>query len=129
MTHKSEFALRPLGSHKRVLLVVTRQDSCEQRSELLRSRGYEVDCTTSTRSAVAMNRAKSYDIIVLPIDMDCDSLPKITRTLQRHNPNATIACLADCKKPLPALPGHCLLWKGEPLEYFVARVDALAVTV
>jgi CheY-like chemotaxis protein len=128
MAHKSTFALRPLGSRKRVLLVVSRRDNCERRSELLRSHGYEVDCTSSTASAIEMNRTNSYDIIVLSVELDCDTLQRISRTLQRQSPNVTVACLADCKKPLPALPGHCLLWKGEPMEYFLARMEALAVT-
>jgi PleD family two-component response regulator len=128
MAHKSTFALRPLGARKRVLLVATNRDDCEQRSEFLRRRGYEVDCASSTADATAMSRVHSYDIIVLPIDLDCESLDKLGRKLQRQNPNATITCLADCKKPLPSLPGHCLLWKGEPLEYFLARMEALATT-
>jgi CheY-like chemotaxis protein len=128
MDNKSTFALRPLGSRKRVLLVVTKRDDCEQRSELLRRSGYEVDCADSTTSAVLMNRIHSYDIIVLPIELDCDSLQKISRRLQRQNPNATIACLADCRKPIPSLPPYRLLWQGEPPEYFVARIEALATT-
>ena len=46
----------------------------------------------------------------------------------KRNPNAMIACLADCKKAIPPLPCDRLLWKGEPLEYFLARVEALAAT-
>jgi hypothetical protein len=62
------------------------------------------------------------------VDIENCHLDKLCRKLQRLNPNSTIACLADCKKPLPAMPPDRLLWKGEPLEYFTARIDALAAT-
>jgi CheY-like chemotaxis protein len=126
MTHKSSFAMRPLGSQKRVLLVVNNREECARRSEFLRRRGYEVDCATHCDSAVTMSRARSYDVIVLPLELEPDTLDKLSRKLAKLNPNAAITCLADCTKPLPAFPGHRLLWLGEPLEYFIARVDALS---
>ena len=128
MAHKSTFVMRPLGSRKRVLLFVENQEDGSRRSDFLRRRGYEVDYATCTEVALDMSRSRSYDIIVIPVELDCDALERLTRKLQRLNPNSTIACLADCKKPLPSLPSYKLLWKGEPLEYFLARVDALSAT-
>lgn len=128
MAHKSSFAMRPLGSRKRVLLVGASPSDAEQRSEFLRHRGYDVDSAACGESAIAMSRSHSYDLIVLPVESTNGCLEKICRKLQRLNPNTTIACLADCKKPIPALPPDRLLWQGEPLEYFLARIDALAAT-
>ena len=128
MEHKSTFAMRPIGMRKRVLLVGAAPGDVEQRSEFLRLRGYDVDSAACGESAVAMSRSHSYDLIVLPLELTNGCLEKISRKLQRLNPNATIACLADCKKPIPALPPDRLLWQGEPLEYFLARIDALAAT-
>lgn len=128
MAHKSTLAMRPLGSRKRVLLVGASPSDAEQRSAFLRLRGYDVDSAICGDSAVEMSRSHSYDLIVLPADLTNGCLEKVCRKLQRLNPNATIACLADCKKPIPALPPDRLLWQGEPLEYFLARIDALAAT-
>jgi CheY-like chemotaxis protein len=128
MAHKSTFAMRPLGTRKRVLLVGATPSDAEQRSEFLRRRGYDVDSTLCSDAAVMLSRSHSYDLIVLPVEIANGSLDKLCRKLQRLNPNSTIACLADCKKPLPALPPDRLLWRGEPLEYFLARIDAMAAT-
>jgi CheY-like chemotaxis protein len=128
MTHKSSFVMRPLGTRKRVLLVGATASDAEQRSDYLRRRGYEVDFTSNCEVAVTLSRTRSYDLIVLPVELSSGTLERTYRTLQRLNPNSTITCLADCKKPLPALPPDRLLWKGEPLEYFLARVDALSTT-
>jgi PleD family two-component response regulator len=128
MAHKSTFAMRPLGTRKRVLLVSDTLGDAEQRSAFLRSRGYEVDSTVCSESAISLSRSHSYDLIVVPVDIANCHVDTLCRKLQRLNPNSTIACLADCKKPLPAMPPDRLLWKGEPLEYFTARLDALAAT-
>jgi len=128
MAHKSSFVMRPLGTRKRVLLVGATPRDAEQRSDFLRHRGYDVDSVTCGEAAVEISRSHSYDLIVLPVELANGCLEKFCRKLQRLNPNSTIACLADCKKPLPALPPDRLLWKGEPLEYFLARIDALAAT-
>jgi len=128
MAHKSTFVMRPIGTQKRVLLLVANREDASRRSEVLRRRGYEVDFATCTEAALNMSRSHSYDIIVVPVDLDCDGLERLTRKLQRLNPNSTVVCLADCKKPIPSLPSYKLLWKGEPLEYFLARVDALSAT-
>jgi len=120
--------MRPLGTRKRVLLVGATPSDAEQRSEFLRRRGYDVDSASCGETAVTLSRSHSYDLIVVPVDLANGRLDKLCRTLQRLNPNSTIACLADCKKPLPAHPPDRLLWKGEPLEYFLARIDALAAT-
>jgi hypothetical protein len=127
MAAKSTFAMRPLESRKRVLLVCAANGDAVARLEFLRRRGYEVDTASCGEAAVTMARTHSYDLIVLPADLP-DGLSRLFRRLQRLNPNSTVACLADCKKPIPALPSGRWLWKGEPLEYFLARVDALAYT-
>ena len=128
MESKSTFALRPLGTRKRVLLIGATPSDVEQRSEFLRNRGYDVDSTACGESAITLSRSHSYDLIVVPVEIANGRLNTLCRKLQRLNPNSTIACLADCKKPLPAMPPDRLLWKGEPLEYFTARIDALAAT-
>jgi hypothetical protein len=73
-----------------------------------------------------MGRTKNYDLIVLTLDEDPSILENLAGELQMSNPDAMITCLADCKKPIPPLPCDYLLWMGEPLEYFAARVEALA---
>jgi len=128
MAHKSTFVMRPLGTRKRVLLVGTTPSDAQARSEFLRSRGYEVDSTSCGELALTLSRSHSYDLIVVPVEIAKGHLDSLCRKLQRLNPNSTIACLADCRKPLPAMPAERLLWKGEPLEYFTARIDALAAT-
>ncbi len=128
MAHKSTFAMRPLGMRKRVLLVGVNLSDAEQRSEFLRSGGYEVDSASCGAAAIDMTRTHSYDLIVVPVDLGNGALEKLCRKLQRMSPNSTIACLADCKKPLPSIAPDRLLWKGEPLEYFLARVDSLSAT-
>jgi CheY-like chemotaxis protein len=125
---KSSFLIRPLGSRKRVLLVCATASDAEKRSDVLRDSGYEVDSASCCEAAVTLSRSRSYDLIVLPLELTNGTLERMCRRLKRLNPNSTIACLADCKKPLPALPPDRLLWKGEPLEYFLARVDALSTS-
>jgi CheY-like chemotaxis protein len=128
MTHKSSSSMRPLGTRKRVLLVGATASDAERRCDCLRRRGYEVDSASCCEAAVTLSRSHSYDVIVLPLELTNGSLEKTCRRLQRLNPNSTITCLADSRKPLPALPPDRLLWKGEPLEYFLARVDALSTS-
>ncbi len=128
MAHKSQLVMRPHGSHKRVLLVATAPSDTEKRLDILRARGFEADAANCSDVALALSRSHSYDLIVLGIDLEAGSLASFCRKLQRINPNSTVACLADCKKPIPALPPDRLLWRGEPLEYFLARVEALAAT-
>lgn len=128
MNHKPRLAAHPLGSRKRVLLVVANRDDAARRSDLLRSRGYEVDSVSGADDAVTFSRMHSYDLIVLPVDVDSVGVEKLSRRLHRLSPNSTIACLADCRKPIPSMPACSMLWKGEPLEYFLARIDALATT-
>jgi PleD family two-component response regulator len=126
VAHKSNLAAHPLGSRKRVLLVVTNRDEAARRSDVLRNRGYEVDSASGANDALTLSRMNSYDLIVLPVDVDSIGVEKLSRRLRRLSPNSLIACLADCKKPIPFMPAGNLLWKGEPLEYFLARIDALA---
>src|SRR3954468_9454343 len=113
MAHKPTFAMRPLGSRKRVLLVVANRDDAARRSDVLRRRGYEVDSADGANDAVILSRQNSYDLIVLPVNLDSICVEKLSRRLQRLSPNSTIACLADSKKPLPAMPAGRLLWTGE----------------
>jgi CheY-like chemotaxis protein len=128
MIEKASCALRPIGMRRRVLLVGATSSDAERRSEFLRHRGYDVDFASCSEAAIVMTRSHSYDVIVLPVDLAEGCLEKLARRLQRLSPNSTIACLADSRKPIPALSKGPLLWTGEPLEYFLARVDALAAT-
>ena len=125
MARKATFVMRPLRTQKRVLLVVGNRDDAARRSDFLRHSGYDVDSCAGADAAVSMARIHSYDLIVLPVDGK-PGVEKLCRRLQRLNPNSTVACLADCKKPIPSLPASRLLWQGEPLEYFLARLDALS---
>jgi CheY-like chemotaxis protein len=111
-----------------VLLVADGISDAAKRSASLRERGYEVDAVDSAKSAIVMTRSHSYDLIVIPGDCNSIGVNELGRQLRKLSPNSMIACLADCKKPLPCLEGASLLWKGEPIEYFVARVDALSAT-
>jgi CheY-like chemotaxis protein len=112
--------------HKRVLIVSSTCVDTERRSEYLRLRGYEVDCACNGDIALKLSRTRDYDLIVLALDSEDRSLRQVAEQLQRFNPRSTVTCLADCKKPIPILPCHGMLWKGEPLEYFAARVEALS---
>lgn len=98
----------------------------DERSEFLRHRGYHVDCAADLNISLDLSRSHGYDLIVLALDPEDCSIAKVAEKLKRINPTSTITCLADCKKPIPPLPCHSMLWKGEPLEYFAARVEALS---
>jgi len=111
---------------KRLLIVAPTCVDADQRSEYLRLRGYQVDCAPNAAVALSLSYQHSYDIVVLAIDSDHLGIAQLADQLQKLNPNSTVTCLADCKKPIPPLPCDRMLWKGEPLEYFVARVEALA---
>jgi len=111
---------------KRLLIVGSTCFDTDQRSEYLRLRGYDVDCTPDLNAALDLSRSHTYDLIVLALDPEDHSISKVAEQLKRINPNSTITCLADCKKPIPPLPCHSMLWMGEPLEYFAARVEALS---
>jgi len=126
MVHKPNFAGHPIGTRRRVLLVSTNRDDAARRTDYLRTRGYEVDSASGAYDALVLSRMHSYDLIVVPVDVDSIGVEKLSKRLQRLSPNSTIACLADCKKPIPFIPTDSLLWKGAPLEYFLARIDALA---
>lgn len=117
-----------LHARKRVLILTDGISDAELRSSSLRSRGYEVDSVDCADAAIALTRSRSYDLIVIPLQCEKVCAEKLGRQLQRMNPNSMIACLADCKKPLPQLKSANLLWKGEPIEYFIARIDTLATT-
>lgn len=127
MTGKSCFTVNSLSGRKRLLIVANTHVDAAQRSDYLRRNGYEVDCAAGGDVALAMTSTHSYDVVVLALDCD-SSLPELAARIQKLNPNAMVACLADCKKAIPPLPCDRMLWKGEPLEYFKARVDALAAT-
>jgi len=126
MNQKSCFAINSYSARKRLLIVANTRVDADQRSEFLRRNGYEVDCATGSDVALNMTRTHSYDVVVLALD--CNEVAEIAARIQKLNPNAMIACLADCKKTIPPLPCDRLLWKGEPLEYFLARLEALAAT-
>jgi PleD family two-component response regulator len=127
MARKATFVMRPLRTQKRVLLVIGNSDDAARRTDFLRHSGYDVDSCIGEEAALTMSRTHSYDLIVLPVDGNVQ-VERLCRRLQRINPNSTVACLADCKKPIPSLPAGRLLWQGEPLEYFLARLDALSST-
>ena len=126
MNQKTCLAINSFSARKRLLIVANTRVDADQRSEYLRRNGYEVDCASGSDVAISMTRTHSYDVVVLTID--CDQIAELAARIQKLNPNAMVACLADCKKAIPPLPCDRLLWKGEPLEYFLARVEALAAT-
>lgn len=126
MNSKPCFATNALSSRKRLLIVANTCADADQRSEYLRRNGYEVDCATEKDVALALSRTHSYDVVVLALE--CAGIAELADHIQKLNPNAMVACLADCKKAIPPLPCDRMLWKGEPLEYFLARVEALAAT-
>ena len=127
MNYKSVFAMPSLSTRKRVLIVTKAGAAAQQRSEFLRRNGYEVDTASSLASAVEMTRTHSYDLVVLALN-DYADIKKVASQIQRLNPNTLITCLTDVRKAIPPLPSHRMLWTGEPLEYFLARVEALAAT-
>ena len=126
MTRKTCFVMNSYSDHKRLLIVTNTRADANKRSDYLRRNGYEVDCATGTDVAISMTRTHSYDVALLVLDCDCSEIARLAAQIQKLNPNCLVACLADCSKAIPPLPAHRMLWKGEPLEYFKARVDALA---
>ena len=116
-----------LSSRKRLLIVAKTGSAVQQRSEFLRRHGYEVDCATGLNSALNLTRTHSYDMVVLTFNGDCANIKKVASQIQKLNPNTLVTCLANTNK-IPPLPSHRMLWTGEPLEYFLARVEALAAT-
>ena len=128
MNHKSSFAVTSISARKRMLIVANTRVDADLRSDYLRRNGYEVDCASGSDVALTLSRTRSYDVVLLAVDNDCGEIAALAHQLQKNNPNALVACLADCKKPVPHLPCDRMLWKGEPLEYFLARVETLAAT-
>jgi CheY-like chemotaxis protein len=128
MAQKSCFAINSISVRKRMLIVGSTRFDANQQTDFLRRRGYEVDCASRGDVAISMTRTHSYDVVVLALDCDSPRIAELAARIQKLNPNALVTCLADCKKALPPLPAHRMLWKGEPLEYFLARVEALAAT-
>ncbi|HVZ16010.1 MAG TPA: hypothetical protein VG897_02750 [Terriglobales bacterium] len=127
MNRKPHFVMNSLSARKRLLMVANTRADADQRSEFLRRNGYEVDCASCGEIALALSQTRSYDVVVLAAD-DGHDVTFLAKAIQKSNPNAMVACLADCAKPVPPLPCHRMLWKGEPLEYFLARVETLAAT-
>jgi hypothetical protein len=117
--------LTSFSGNKRVLIVSETCVDSDERSAYLRSRGFRVDCAGCAETAVRMSRTISYDLVVLTMDV---ATTRLAAELERLNPSAMVTCLADCKKPIPPLRCDRLLWTGEPLEYFAARVETLAAT-
>ncbi len=126
MNQKSSFAVTSISARKRMLIVANTPVDADQRSEYLRRNGYEVDCANNGAVALALSRTRSYDVVLLAVEGECGEITMLAHQLQKNNPNTLVACLADCKKPVPHLPCDRMLWKGEPLEYFLARVETLA---
>jgi CheY-like chemotaxis protein len=128
MAQKSCFAITSISARKRLLIVANTRVDASQRSEFLRRNGYEVDCAASGEDALNLSRTRTYDVVLLALNCESPKIAALAARIQKLNPNALVACLADCKKALPPVPAHRMLWKGEPLEYFLARVEALAAT-
>ena len=126
MNGKPTLAMTSLSGRKRLLFVADRLGDAGLRSEFLRRNGYEVDFANGTAMALAMARTHSYDIVLMGVDTP--ALKALASKLQRLNPNATVAYIADCGQAIPPMPCYRMLWKGEPLEYFLARVETLAAT-
>ena len=126
MNRKPSFAMTSFSGCKRLLFVAEHLGDAGLRSEFLRRHGYEVDFANGAAMALAMARTHSYDLVLMAVDTP--ALKALASKLQRLNPNATVACLADCSQAIPQMPGYRMLWKGEPLEYFLARVETLAAT-
>jgi|SRR4051812_29399068 PleD family two-component response regulator len=117
--------LSSLTINKRVLIVADECGDSEERSECLRDRGFRVDCAVGGDAAVRMSRSVAYDLIVLAMD-SAFSVCDLATELQTVRKDVMITCLADCWETIPPLPCDRLLWTSEPLEYFAARVEALA---
>jgi PleD family two-component response regulator len=128
MRRKMCFSVRPYSAPKRVLIMAATVSDCAQRADSLRHRGYEVDCVTCSEAALTQSRSRSYDLVLLAVDTKSASISRLSRQLRKLNPDTTIACLADDRKPIPHIPCSRLLWTAEPMEYFIARVEALAAT-
>jgi signal transduction histidine kinase len=64
-------AAAPAAAHRRarILLVDDEADVAEVNGEILASRGYEVDVTSSAREAIAMMRERSYDLVLSDLNM------------------------------------------------------------
>lgn len=125
MNQKPTFAaVTSISCRKRLLFVAERLGDAGLRSEFLRRNGYDVDFANGSGMALAMARTHSYDIVLMGVDTP--ALNALAAKLQRLNPNATVAYLADCSQVIPPMPCYRMLWKGEPLEYFLARVETLA---
>src|ERR1700751_1546937 len=89
-------------SSKRVLIVAPTCVDSSERSECLRLRGFQVDCVVHSDLELRMSPTNSYDLILLTANLSM--LGDLAADLQNLNPHAKIACLADCKKPIPPLP-------------------------
>jgi len=126
MNVKPSFAMTSLSVRKRLLFVGDRLGDAGLRSEFLRRNGYEVDFANGAAMALAMARTHSYDIVLMGVETP--ALKALATKVQRLNPNATVGYLADCGQVIPPMPCYRMLWKGEPLEYFLARVETLAAT-
>ena len=126
MNRKAHFVITSISARKRLLMVANTRMDADRRAEFLRRNGFEVDCAVCSDDAIHLSRSHSYDVVVLALEGDCHVVADLATILQKTSPNAMVACLADCKKPVPPLPCDRMLWKGEPLEYFLARVETLA---
>jgi len=128
MGTKHCFEMNTLSGRKRLLMVAGTRKDADQRSEILRRNGYDVDCACRSDIALTLSRTHSYDVVLLALECESPQIAAIADEIQKLNPNALVACIADCGKAIPPLPCDRMLWKGEPLEYFLARVNALAAT-
>ncbi len=126
MNRKTSFAITSLSGRKRLLLVAETRGDAGLRSEFLRRNGYDVDFASGAAMALAMARTHSYDLVLMAVDTP--ALKALAAKVQRLNPNAAVAYLADCSQSIPPMPCYRMLWKGEPLEYFLARVETLTAT-
>lgn len=126
MNHKPAFSMTSLSARKRLLFVAGSLGDAGLRSDFLRRNGYDVDFANGPAMALAMARTHSYDIVLMGVDTP--ALKALAARVQKLNPNAAVAYLADCSKTIPPMPCYRMLWKGEPLEYFLARVETLTAT-
>lgn len=126
MNRKPTFAISSLSGRKRLLFVAERLGDAGLRSDFLRRNGYDVDFANGAAMALAMARTHSYDIVLMGVETP--ALKALAAKIQRLNRNATVAYIADCSQAIPPMPCYRMLWKGEPLEYFLARVETLAAT-
>ncbi|HEU5336505.1 MAG TPA: hypothetical protein VFU27_11100 [Terriglobales bacterium] len=97
-------ALAPVGTRKRILLVVSDDVRRDLRARVFRKLGLDVECAADISEARSLWRADSYDLVLLDVDREACNAKKFCTEVKAAKPPQAVAFLIGKPEYIAATP-------------------------